>query len=146
MAKAILILLLNHGGATFDAWSTRRLMGRYSGIYEMNPIERPFAGSSALYLTSQGDAIIADVLMLHKWTNRKPKVASDILEAASFSSHAYSGVHNLRLGSYVAGLEGTSGQRANSAEVVTFCRNGNCLLHPQPMWESMNRSLQTPAR
>jgi hypothetical protein len=38
---------VNHGAATFDAWSTRAAVGR--GAQEVNPLLKPFANSNAMY-------------------------------------------------------------------------------------------------
>jgi len=104
-AKVLLILLLNHGAATFDAWSTRYMASRYPGGYEANPLERPFVNSNALYLTSQVDATIADFLFLHKWKNRKLQIAASLFEGGTSSGHIYAGIHNLRLGRTISNLE-----------------------------------------
>ncbi len=96
-AKVFLILLLNHGAATFDAWSTRYLVGQNLVGLEANPLERPFVHSNVLYLTNQGDAVIADILELHKWKKRKLRIASDFFATLVFSGHLYSGIHNVRL-------------------------------------------------
>ena len=38
---------VNHGAATFDAWSTRSAISR--GAMEVNPLLKPFANSNAMY-------------------------------------------------------------------------------------------------
>jgi hypothetical protein len=43
--------MVNHGAATFDAWSTRSAIGR--GAQEVNPLLKPFATSNAMYAAVQ---------------------------------------------------------------------------------------------
>lgn len=96
-AKVLLILFLNHGAATFDAWSTRYVSSRFPGGCEVNPLQRPFVNSKALYFTSQIDASLADIALLRKWRNRKVRIAGAFYGGAILSGHLYAGAHNLNL-------------------------------------------------
>jgi hypothetical protein len=46
------------GAATFDAWSTRRVVS--SGGQELNPMLRPFAGNASLYVAIQAAPLLLD--------------------------------------------------------------------------------------
>lgn len=52
----LMLSIAQHGAATFDAWSTRRLI---SSGQERNPLLRPFAGNASLYAVIQvGPALL----------------------------------------------------------------------------------------
>lgn len=53
-----------HGAATFDAWTTRRVITSGAG-QEMNPMLRPFANSGAIYAAVQVGPILFDLLAKH---------------------------------------------------------------------------------
>ncbi len=92
------LVAAGHGAATFDAWTTRRVI--QSGLgHELNPLLRPFANSNALYGAMQAGPGMLDFLarrMMHsprRWVRRLwwlPQVAGT---AGSF----WSGAHNLRV-------------------------------------------------
>jgi hypothetical protein len=90
------LTVAGHGGAAFDAWSTRRAV---SGGYgkESNPLLRPFANSNAIYAATQVSPAVMDFLgkrmmvSQHRWIRKMwwvPQVAG-----ASFSFAA--GAHNV---------------------------------------------------
>jgi hypothetical protein len=54
----ILLSAVEHGAATFDAYSTRQAIG--GGAVERDPMMRPFAGSPAMYLAIQGGPLLLD--------------------------------------------------------------------------------------
>src|SRR5712692_9724160 len=59
----------SHGAATFDAWTTRRVLSSGAG-HELNPLLRPFAGSSALYAAVQVGPTVFDYLGKRMMTSR----------------------------------------------------------------------------
>jgi hypothetical protein len=85
-----------HGAATFDAWSTRRVISSGQG-QELNPLLRPFAGNGSLYAVMQVGPVALDYLgkrmmtSRHEWVRRTwwvPQVVSTVVSLAS-------GAHNL---------------------------------------------------
>jgi hypothetical protein len=78
-AKILLILTL-HGSATFDAWSTNRVInGSPPGFppgREGNPIMRPFAGKPTMYLVSNLSVIPLDVWILSHKRQRASKIVA----------------------------------------------------------------------
>ena len=89
------LMATGHAAAAFDAWSTRQAVTSGSGV-EANPLQRPFAGSGAIYATTQVCPALMDFVgrrMIssgHPWMRRiwwVPQAAS-----ASFSLGA--GIHN----------------------------------------------------
>jgi hypothetical protein len=88
--------ITQHGAATFDAWSTRRVISSGQG-QELNPVLRPFAGSGSLYAVMQVGPVAFDYLgrrmktSQHEWVRRTwwvPQAVSTVFSLAS-------GVHNL---------------------------------------------------
>jgi hypothetical protein len=89
---------IEHGAATFDAWSTRRAI--QSGVgREMNPMLRPFANSGSLYGAVQVAPFLFDMLakhMLHSshaWERKIWWVPQTASAVASFAA----GAHNLSI-------------------------------------------------
>lgn len=92
------LTVVQHSAATFDAWSTRRIIESGQG-HELNPLMRPFASSNGLYAAVQVGPGLLDYLgrrMMNsprRWVRRLwwlPQVAGT---AASL----WSGGHNLRV-------------------------------------------------
>jgi len=57
------------GAATFDAWSTRRVISSGQG-QETNPMLRPFAGNASLYVAIQAAPLVLDYLGHRMMTSR----------------------------------------------------------------------------
>lgn len=55
------LLIVQHGAAVFDAWSTRDAI-QNGGAHELNPFFRPFAGSGAIYAATQVESGLFDYL------------------------------------------------------------------------------------
>jgi hypothetical protein len=89
---------MEHGAATFDAWSTRRNIEE-GGMYEADPIMRPFANSSAMYAAVQVTPVLFDFLSKqmmhnsHEWVRRSWWVP----QTASTVASMLSGVHNVAI-------------------------------------------------
>jgi hypothetical protein len=87
---------VQHGAATFDAWSTRRVISSGEGR-ELNPMLRPFAGNGSLYAVVQVSPLLFDYVgrrmmtSQHNWIRRAwwvPQAVNTIILLAS-------GAHNL---------------------------------------------------
>jgi hypothetical protein len=84
------------GAATFDAWTTRRVISSGAG-QELNPMLRPFAGNSSLYAAIQVTPLLLDYVSRHMmnsrhgWERRTWWVPQSLGTAMSVAS----GVHNL---------------------------------------------------
>lgn len=86
-----------HGGAGFDAWTTRKVLSNVPGAQEMNPLLRPFAGNASMYAAVQVAPTILDYVsrrMMHsrydvlRHTWWLPQAVSAVVSVAS-------GVHNI---------------------------------------------------
>ena len=59
--------IAGHSAATFDAWTTRRVISSGSG-YEMDPLLRPFAGNDSIYAAIQAGPLLYEFVgyrMMH---------------------------------------------------------------------------------
>jgi hypothetical protein len=92
------LLVVQHGAAVFDAWSTRDAI-QNGGAHELNPLFRPFAGSNAIYAATQVGSGLFDYLGHRMMTSKKswmrrwwwvPQVAGTI-------GSLFSGAHNLAI-------------------------------------------------
>lgn len=90
------LLIVQHGAAVFDAWSTRNAI-QNDGAHELNPLFRPFAGSDAIYAATQVGSGLFDYLGHRMMTSKKgwmrrlwwvPQVAGTI-------GSLFSGAHNM---------------------------------------------------
>lgn len=92
------LMLAGHGGAAFDAWSTRRAVSQGYGT-EANPLLRPFANSGAMYAATQLSPLLMDLLgkrmitSRHRWVRR----VWWLPQAAVMGMSIGAGVHNLEL-------------------------------------------------
>lgn len=88
--------IADHSAATFDAWSTRRVISSGEG-YEMDPLMRPFAGNASLYAAMQAGPLLFEYLgwrmmkSRHGWERRTWWVPQSLGAAMNLAS----GVHNL---------------------------------------------------
>jgi hypothetical protein len=55
------LTVAQHGAATFDAWSTRRVISSGNGVEE-NPLLKPFASNASLYAAIQLSPAVLDYL------------------------------------------------------------------------------------
>jgi hypothetical protein len=84
------------GAATFDAWSTRRVISSGQG-QEQNPLLKPFAGNASLYAAIQVSPTVLDYVgrrMMKSqqgWARHARWLPQALGTAVSFAS----GVHNL---------------------------------------------------
>jgi len=97
--------IAEHGAATFDAWSTRRVISSGLGREE-NPLLRPFAGNASMYAAVQVGPVIFDLLSRkmmtssHAWMRHTWWVPQILSTAVSVSS----GIHNLGVYSTINGM------------------------------------------
>ncbi len=89
---------VEHGAATFDAWSTRRNI-ETGTMHEADPIMRPFANSNAMYAAVQVAPVLFDLMskqMLrnsHSWVRKSWWVP----QSASTVASILSGAHNVAI-------------------------------------------------
>ena len=89
--------LVQHGAATFDAYSTRQAISR--GAVEVDPTMRPFAHSPGLYAAIQVAPVLLD------FTARKMQRSQNnfvrrmwwLPQSLSTATFVFSGVHNLNV-------------------------------------------------
>ncbi len=86
---------VEHGAATFDAWSTRRVIENGTG-YEMNPLLKPFANSNALYGAVQVAPLVFDYVGLRMLHSEHPWMRKFwwVPQSASAAASIFGGVHN----------------------------------------------------
>jgi hypothetical protein len=93
--KWLILGAVEHGAATFDAYSTRSVITNGTG-YEMNPMLRPFANSNALFGAVQVAPLAFDYLSLrmlhssHPWMRKMWWVP----QSASAAASMFGGIHN----------------------------------------------------
>jgi hypothetical protein len=89
------LMVLEHGAAAFDAYSTREAISR--GAKEEDPLMRPFAHSPAIYAAIQVGPVLLDVLACHMQRSQYNFVRRTwwVPQSASTGVSVFSGVHNL---------------------------------------------------
>lgn len=89
------LLILGHGAAAFDAWTTRRVIGGGYGV-EADPLQRPFAHSGAIYATTQVTPVIMDFVGHRMMRSSHPllRKAWWVPQAASAGVSLSAGIHN----------------------------------------------------
>lgn len=90
------LVIAQHSSATFDAWTTRRVISSGAG-QETDPLLRPFAGNDSLYAVIQVAPVALEYLSWrmmhsdHQWERRTWWMP----QAAGAAMNFASGVHNL---------------------------------------------------
>jgi hypothetical protein len=86
-----------HGGAGFDAWTTRKVLSNVPGAQEMNPLLRPFAGNASMYAAVQVAPTILDYVSLRMMHSRYDVLRHTwwLPQAVSAVVSVASGVHNI---------------------------------------------------
>jgi hypothetical protein len=89
------LMVLEHGAAAFDAYSTREAISR--GAKEEDPLMRPFAHSPAIYAAIQVGPVLLDVLARHMQRSQYNFVRRTwwVPQSASTGVSVFSGFHNL---------------------------------------------------
>jgi hypothetical protein len=88
--------IAQHGAATFDAWSTRRVISSGQG-QEQNPLLKPFVGNASLYGAIQVGPALLDYLghRMMKSQQGWARHAWWLPQALGTAAYIASGVHNL---------------------------------------------------
>jgi hypothetical protein len=95
------LAMVQHGAATFDAYSTRQAIGR--GAVEDDPLMRPFAHSGAIYAAIQVGPLLLDYVarrMQHSEYGMVRRVWF-VPQTASTVGFVLSGAHNLSVRGHV---------------------------------------------
>jgi len=89
------LVVLAHGTAAFDAWTTRRAVSGGFGV-EGDPMQRPFANSGAIYATTQVTPLLMDLLAHQMLRSSHPMIRKAwwVPQAASASVSLGAGIHN----------------------------------------------------
>lgn len=92
------LVIMQHGAATFDAYSTRVAIGR--GAVEDDPLMRPFAHSGAMYAAIQVGPLVLDYVARRMQHSEYGMVRRMwfVPQSASTAGFLISGVHNLDVG------------------------------------------------
>jgi hypothetical protein len=95
----LVLALVEHGAAGFDAYSTRQAVGH--GAVEQDPLMRPFAGSPAIYAATQVGPLLFDLLARHMQHSEFALVRRVwwMPQTLSAGISIFSGVHNLNVAS-----------------------------------------------
>ena len=89
---------VEHGAATFDAWSTRRNIMEGT-THEADPLMRPFANSNAMYAAVQVAPVLFDLLSRQMMRNSHSWVRKSwwVPQSASTVASILSGAHNVAI-------------------------------------------------
>jgi hypothetical protein len=102
MSRSWLALaIVQHGAATFDAYSTRQAIGR--GAVEDDPLMRPFAHSGAIYAAIQVGPLLLDYVARRMQHSEYPMIRRVwfVPQTASTVGFILSGAHNLNVRGHV---------------------------------------------
>lgn len=66
----LILSIAQSSAATFDAWTTRRVISSGQG-QELNPMLHPFAGNSSLYAAIQVTPLLLDYVSRHMMNSRR---------------------------------------------------------------------------
>lgn len=94
----VVLTVLQHGSATFDAWSTRQSLASGNG-YERNPLLRPFANSAAIYPAIQLAPLGTDWVSWRMARSSKPLVRKLwwLPQSVATAGFVWSGIRNLHV-------------------------------------------------
>jgi len=93
----LILTIVQHSAATFDAYSTRQAVS--AGASEADPLMRPFAQSPAIYFAIQGGPVILDYAArrMQRSSNSFLRRTWWLPQSASTGLFLFSGVHNLHV-------------------------------------------------
>jgi hypothetical protein len=93
----LILSIVQHSAATFDAYSTRQAVS--SGAVEADPFMRPFAQSPAIYVAIQGAPVVLDYAArrMQRSPNNFLRHTWWLPQSASTGLFLFSGVHNLHV-------------------------------------------------
>jgi len=94
------LMVVEHGAAAFDAYSTRQAISR--GAVEDDPFMRPFAHSGAIYAATQVGPVLFDLVARHMLRSENGFIRRMwwIPQTASAATSIFAGVHNLNVASH----------------------------------------------
>ena len=94
------LMVVEHGAAAFDAYSTRQAISR--GAVEDDPLMRPFAHSGAIYAATQVGPVLFDLIARHMLHSENGVVRRMWWAPQSVSAvtSVLAGVHNLNVASH----------------------------------------------
>ena len=92
------LIATGHSASALDAWTTRRAISGGYGV-ETDPIQRPFANSGALYVSTQVCPLLMDYSGYHMMRSKHSWMRKTwwIPQAAGASVSAGAAIHNYRL-------------------------------------------------
>jgi hypothetical protein len=92
------LIATGHSAAALDAWTTRRAISGGYGV-EGDPIQRPFANSGAVYVSTQVCPLLMDYIGYHMMRSNHSWMRKTwwIPQAAGASVSAGAAIHNYRL-------------------------------------------------
>jgi hypothetical protein len=93
----LMLSVVEHSAATFDAYSTRQAVSR--GAVEQDPLMRPFAHSDAIYAAIQVAPVLFDLLARHMQRSNYnfERRTWWVPQTASTGMSIFAGVHNLTI-------------------------------------------------
>ena len=93
----LLLSIVQHGAATFDAYSTRQAVS--SGARESDPLMRPFAQSPGIYAAIQGAPLVLDFAArrMQRSHNNFLRHSWWVPQSAATGLFVFSGVRNLNV-------------------------------------------------
>ncbi|MGA8223727.1 MAG: hypothetical protein WB780_18910 [Candidatus Acidiferrales bacterium] len=93
------LMVVEHGAAAFDAYSTRQAVSR--GAVEDDPLMRPFAHSGLMYAATQVGPVAFDLLARHMLHSENGFVRKMwwMPQSVSAATSIFAGVHNLNVAS-----------------------------------------------
>lgn len=94
------LMVVEHGAAVFDAYSTRQAVSR--GAVEDDPLMRPFAHSGLMYAATQVGPVAFDLLARHMLHSENGFVRKMwwMPQSVSAATSIFAGVHNLNVASH----------------------------------------------
>ena len=92
------LIATGHSASALDAWTTRRVISGGYGV-EADPIQRPFANSGAVYVSTQVCPLLMDYIGYHMMRSHHSWMRKTwwIPQAAGASVSAGAAIHNYRL-------------------------------------------------
>lgn len=96
----IALMVVEHGAAAFDAYSTRQAVSR--GAVEDDPLMRPFAHSGVIYAATQVGPVLFDLIARHMLHSENGIVRRMwwAPQSVSAATSVLAGVHNLNVASH----------------------------------------------
>jgi hypothetical protein len=94
------LMVVEHGAAAFDAYSTRQAVSR--GAVEDDPLMRPFAHSGAIYAATQAGPVMFDLIARYMQHSENGFIRKMwwMPQSVSAATSIFAGVHNLNVASH----------------------------------------------